>query len=137
MILAIITGSTSDEYVAITASRLAKQMKSEVNLLYVIEVERNLPIDMEVPAETEKGEVALSKIEEIMRRFKVKSKGEILQARFSGSAILSQSENIGADTIILAHSKKISDNLYDNVCEYVTGNTECDVIMCATKGNRL
>ena len=133
MILAIITGSTADEYVATTASRLAKQMKSEVNLLYVIEVDRKLPIDMEVPAETEKGEIALSKIEEVMSRFKVKSKGEILQARFSGSAILSQSENIGADTIILAHSKIISDNLYDNICEYVTDNTKCDVIMCSTK----
>ena len=133
MILAIITGSTADEYVATPASRLAKQMKSEVNLLYVIEVDRKLPIDMEVPAETEKGEIALSKIEEVMSRFKVKSKGEILQARFSGSAILSQSENIGADTIILAHSKNISDNLYDNICEYVTDNTKCDVIMCSTK----
>lgn len=133
MILAIITGSNADEYVATTASRLAKQMKSEVNLLYVIEVDRKLPIDMEVPAETEKGEIALSKIEEVMSRFKVKSKGEILQARFSGSAILSQSENIGADTIILAHSKNISDNLYDNICEYVTDNTKCDVIMCSTK----
>ncbi|MDP6772294.1 MAG: universal stress protein, partial [Anaerolineales bacterium] len=80
MILAIITGSTADEYVATTASRLAKQMKCEVNLLYVIEVDRKYPIDMEVPAETEKGEKALSKIEKIVGNFKVKSKGEILQA---------------------------------------------------------
>jgi len=133
MILAIINGSNADEFVATTASRIAKQRKSEVNLLYVIEVDRKYPIDMEVPTETEKGEKALFKIEEIVRKFKVKSKGEILQARFSGSAILSQSENIGADTIILAHSKKFSDNLYDNVGEYVTGNTKCDVIMCAAK----
>ena len=49
MILAVITGSTSDEYVTATASRLAKQMKFPVNLLYVIEVERNYPIDMEIP----------------------------------------------------------------------------------------
>ncbi|SVB01084.1 uncharacterized protein METZ01_LOCUS153938, partial [marine metagenome] len=44
MILAVITGSNSDEYVAATASRLAKQMKFPVNLLYVIEVDRNHPI---------------------------------------------------------------------------------------------
>jgi nucleotide-binding universal stress UspA family protein len=131
MILAIITGSTADQYVATTASRLAKQMKTELSLLYVIEVPRNYPIDMEVPIETEKGEKALSNIEEIVNRFKIKSKGEILQARFSGSAILSQSENIGADTIILAYSKKISDNLYDNVWEYVTEYSKCDVVMCS------
>ena len=131
MILAIITGSTADEYVATTASRLAKQMKSELSLLYVIEVDRNHPIDMEVPVETEKGEKALSNIEEIVSRFKIKSKGEILQARFAGSAILSQSENIAADTIILGHNKRISGNLYDNVCEYVTDNSKCDVLMCA------
>lgn len=131
MILAIITGSTVDQYVATTASRLAKQMKTELSLLYVIEVPRNYPIDMEVPIETEKGEKALSNIEEIVNRFKIKSKGEILQARFSGSAILSQSENIGADTIILGYSKKISDNLYDNVWEYVTENSKCDVVMCS------
>ena len=131
MILAIITGSTADQYVATTASRLAKQMKTELSLLYVIEVPRNYPIDMEVPIETEKGEKALSNIEEIVNRFKIKSKGEILQARFSGSAILSQSENIGADTIILAYSKKISNNLYDNVWEYVTEYSKCDVLMCS------
>ena len=131
MILAIITGSTADQYVATTASRLAKQMKTELSLLYVIEVPRNYPIDMEVPIETEKGEKALSNIEEIVNRFKIKSKGEILQARFSGSAILSQSENIGADTIILGYSKKISDNLYDNVWEYVTEYSKCDVVMCS------
>ena len=131
MILAIITGSTADQYVATTASRLAKQMKTELSLLYVIEVPRNYPIDMEVPIETEKGEKALSDIEEIVNRFKIKSKGEILQARFSGSAILSQSENIGADTIILGDSKKISDNLYDNVWEYVTEYSKCDVVMCS------
>jgi nucleotide-binding universal stress UspA family protein len=131
MILAIITGSTADQYVATTASRLAKQMKTELSLLYVIEVPRNYPIDMEVPIETEKGEKALSNIEEIVNRFKIKSKGEILQARFSGSAILSQSENIGADTIILAYSKKISNNLYDNVWEYVTEYSKCDVVMCS------
>ena len=131
MILAIITGSTADQYVATTASRLAKQMKTELSLLYVIEVPRNYPIDMEVPIETDKGEKALSDIEEIVNRFKIKSKGEILQARFSGSAILSQSENIGADTIILGYSKKISDNLYDNVWEYVTEYSKCDVVMCS------
>ena len=131
MILAIITGSTADQYVATTASRLAKQMKTELSLLYVIEVPRNYPIDMEVPIETEIGEKALSNIEEIVNRFKIKSKGEILQARFSGSAILSQSENIGADTIILGYSKKISDNLYDNVWEYVTEYSKCDVVMCS------
>ncbi|HCE76100.1 MAG TPA: hypothetical protein DEP04_05675 [Dehalococcoidia bacterium] len=131
MILAIITGSTADQYVATTGSRLAKQMKTELSLLYVIEVPRNYPIDMEVPIETEKGEKALSDIEEIVNRFKIKSKGEILQARFSGSAILSQSENIGADTIILGYSKKISDNLYDNVWEYVTEYSKCDVVMCS------
>ena len=130
MILAVITGSNSDEYVAATASRLAKQMKFPVNLLYVIEVERNYPIDMELPKDTEKGEKALSQTEKIVSEFKVKSKGEILQARFSGSAIISQSENIQAKLIVLAHKEQNSNNLYDNICGYVSSNAKCDVIMC-------
>ncbi|PZC43392.1 MAG: Universal stress protein family protein [Chloroflexi bacterium] len=136
MILAIITGSTSDEYVATTASRLAKQTKLPINLLYVIEVDRNYPIDMEIPEDTEKGEKALFQIEKITSKFKVKSKGEILQARFSGSAIISQSENIQAKLIVLAHKKQKSNNLYDNICEYVTDNAKCDVIMCANLGKQ-
>ena len=134
MILAVITGSNSDEYVAATASRLAKQMKFPVNLLYVIEVDRNHPIDMEVPKDTEKGEKALTQTEKIVSEFKVKSKGEILQARFSGSAIISQSENIQAKLIVLAHKEQNSNNLYDNICQYVAGNAKCDVIMCANTG---
>ena len=134
MILAVITGSNSDEYVAATASRLAKQMKFPVNLLYVIEVERNYPIDMEIPKDTEKGEKALSQTEKIVSEFKVKSKGEILQARFSGSAIISQSENIQAKLIVLAHKEQNSNNLYDNICGYVSSNAKCDVIMCVNPG---
>ena len=134
MILAIITGSASDEYVATTSSRLAKQMKFPINLLYVIEVNRNHPIDMEIPKDTEKGEKALSQMEKIVSKFKVKSKGEILQARFSGSAIISQSENIQAKLIVLAHKEQDSNNLYDNICQYVAGNAKCDVIMCANTG---
>ena len=134
MILAVITGTNSDEYVAATASRLAKQMKFPVNLLYVIEVERNYPIDMELPKDTEKGEKALSQTEKIVSEFKVKSKGEILQARFSGSAIISQSENIQAKLIVLAHKEQNSNNLYDNICGYVSSNAKCDVIMCVNPG---
>ena len=134
MILAVITGSNSDEYVAATASRLAKQMKFPVNLLYVIEVDRNYPIDMEVPKDTEKGEKALTQTEKIVSEFKVKSKGEILQARFSGSAIISQSENIQAKLIVLAHKEQNSNNLYDNICGYVSSNAKCDVIMCVNPG---
>ena len=135
MILAVITGSNSDEYVAATASRLAKQMKFPVNLLYVIEVDRNYPIDMEVPKDTEKGEKALSQTENIVSEFKVKSKGEILQARFSGSAIISQSENIQAKLIVLAHREQHSNNLYDDISGYVSSNAKCDVIMCVNSGN--
>lgn len=131
MILAIITSSTNDEQVVVTASQLAKQMKSPLNLLYVIEVDRKYPIDMEVPMETEKGEKILSWVEEIAGKHKVKSKGEILQARFAGSAILSQAENINADIIVLEHAKSFSDNLYNNISEYVAGNARCAVIMCA------
>ena len=134
MILAIITGSASDEYVATTASRLARQMKFPINLLYVIEVNRNHPIDIEIPKDTEKCEKALSQMEKIVSKFKVKSKGEILQARFSGSAIISQSENIQAKLIVLAHKEQDSNNLYDNICQYVAGNAKCDVIMCANTG---
>ena len=134
MILAVITGSNSDEYVAATASRLAKQMKFPVNLLYVIEVDRNYPIDMEVPKDTEKGEKALSQTEKIVSEFKVKLRGEILQARFSGSAIISQSENIQAKLIVLAHKEQNSNNLYDNICGYVSSNAKCDVIMCVNPG---
>ena len=134
MILAVITGSNSDEYVAATASRLAKQKKFPVNLLYVIEVDRNHPIDMEVPKDTEKGEKALTQTEKIVSEFKVKSKGEILQARFSGSAIISQSENIQAKLIVLAHKEQNSNNLYDNICGYVSSNAKCDVIMCVNPG---
>ena len=131
MILAIITSSTNDEQVVVTASQLAKQMKSPLNLLYVIEVDRKYPIDMEVPMETEKGEKILSWVEEIAGKHKVKSKGEILQARFAGSAILSQAENINADIIVLEHAKSFSDNLYNNISEYVADNARCAVIMCA------
>jgi len=85
---------------------------------------------MEIPQDTEKGEKTLFQMEKIVSKFKVKSKGEILQARFSGSAIISQSENIQASLIVLEYKEQNSNNLYDNICGYVAGNAKCDVIMC-------
>jgi nucleotide-binding universal stress UspA family protein len=84
------------------ALRLARSEKhSQVYAIFVVEVDRRLPLDVELPEETERGERCLAEAEEAARRYKLQCNGDILQARDAGHAVVDEAVTIGVDAIVL------------------------------------
>ena len=115
------------------AFRIAKSEKnSRVYAVYVVEVERRLSVDAEMPEVSEEGERSMAEAEEMARRSKLKCEGDILQARDAGHAIVDQAVERGVHAIVLgvARGGRESNALdLGKTAEYVLRHAPCEVIV--------
>ncbi len=100
-ILVAVNGSALDEEIVDFACYQAKRSKSRVYAVYVIEVKRELPLEVDLPDEVEKGELVLGKAEEVAARWKQELESEVLQARDAGTAIVEEAERRGVELVVL------------------------------------
>ncbi len=116
-----------------TAFRLAKSEKnSRVHAIYVVVVDRRMPLDVDLPKESERGEHCLAEAETMARRHTVKAQGDILQARDAGHAIVDEALELGADAIVLgvARSGREAQALdLGKTSEYILRHAPCEVIL--------
>lgn len=117
------------------ACSLAKQSKGRVHAFYVIEVSRRLPIDAEVPIETEKGEAALSSIEKMSKGQKCTLDAELVQARQAGPTIVKEAKNRNADLIVMSIGEKNRTGEFrlGTTTSHVMQNAHCPVLLWKTK----
>ena len=132
MILAALNGSDTDGDVAATACHISMGSKSRITLMFVIEIPREYPIDIELAQMTSKAEETLDKMDKLCRKMKVKPNTVIVQARSTGTAIVAHSREQTAETIILGIDKMATNNIHtisDDVA-YVLENANCKVVAC-------
>jgi nucleotide-binding universal stress UspA family protein len=113
------------------ACSFAREAKSKIYALYVIEVERDLPVDAEITGELGKGEEILQEIETVSREEKCAVIAEILQARQAGLAIVHESLERDVDLIVLGVSLPdagVSFKIGKNT-QYILKNANCPVIL--------
>src|SRR5438132_816114 len=89
-ILVPVEGTQTDNESIVLACSLAKRDKSEILLLYVIEVRRNLPIDAEMSKEIEDGEGVLDRVQRFADKIGCRVQTDLLQAREAGAAIVNE-----------------------------------------------
>jgi len=89
------------EAVALACSA-AKRNRGKVYVVYVIEVPRALPLDADLSVEAAKGEVILELAEKRAQEQDFQVKGELLQARDAGHAIVDEAIERSVDGVILA-----------------------------------
>jgi nucleotide-binding universal stress UspA family protein len=110
---------------------LARDAKSKLYAIYVIEVKRELPVDAEVTGEVLKGEDILSEIEALSSEEKSAVSAEILQAREAGPAVIHEAVERGIDLIIMGLPAKTTNSTFhlgDNV-SYILKNATCPVLL--------
>jgi len=83
------------------ACTLAKVRKGKVYVVHVIEVLRSLPLNAEMEAEARRGEQLIRRAEEIADQLGVSIRGQLLQAREAGQAIVDEARDRAVDAIIL------------------------------------
>ena len=130
-VLVTVTGNQSDEEVVRLACGMVDPKKGRLHILYVIEVERGLPVDAEIGPATAKGEEVLKHVEEVAKAYKCPTDAELVQARQAGSAVVQEAVEKSVDTIVLGIPYRKSHGSFSmgDTVPYVLKNAPCRVIV--------
>ncbi len=128
-ILVAVNGSSLDEEIVDFACYQAKRTKARLYAVYVIEVKRELPLEVDLPEEVEKGEAVLQKAEEVAGRWKQEVETEVLQARDAGTAIVEEADRRDVDLLVvgLRYRKKFDQFQVGTTVSHVVKNASCRV----------
>ena len=128
-ILVPVSGITANEEALRLACQLARQDKAKVLAAYVIEVQRNLPLDSENSDKVQQGETILEQAEKIAKTAKGSIETELLQARTAGSALVNEATERGVDLIIVGvpYRKPLGDFQLGTTTMYILKNAPCRV----------
>ena len=132
-ILVPVEGSEADEDAVRLACQVARSDKATVVVVYVIEVQRNLPLDAEDAPQLEYADSVLRRAEGLARDCGRRIETEVLQARVAGSVIVSEAVDRGVDLIILGlpHRRPLGANTpLGSTASYVLANATCPVWLC-------
>lgn len=127
--LVAVDGSPSSYNALAVACDIARRSKATVSVLHVIEVPRSLPIDADLGPEVERGEMILTRAEEVADEHDVQLEGELLQARQAGHAVVDEAIDVGADAIIvgLEYHRPYGRFQLGRLPQYVLENAPCEV----------
>ena len=130
-VLVPVSGESCDEEMVRLACELLESSRSKVHILYVIEVERGLPVDAEVTPAVAKGEQVLKDMEAVARNYKCQMDAELLQARKAGTAVVQEAVDKGVDAIVVGTTYKHQFGSYSlgESIPYILKNAPCRVIV--------
>ena len=131
-ILVSVKGTKADEETIRLACSLAKKNKSKVYVVYVIEVERSLPLDAELEPEIKKGEELLNHAERLAEEQDCEVETELLQAREVGPALVDEAIERGINMIIIGmeYKQRFGEFSLGSTVPYVLKNAPCRVLVC-------
>ena len=130
-VLAAVRGESCDAEVVRLACQLLGSNKAKLHLLYVIEVDRGLPVDAEIAAATAKAESVLQSMEGVAKAQKFKTDGELVQARDIGSAVVREAFDKNVDAVVLGipYKERYGAFSLGKTVPYVLKNAPCRVIL--------
>ena len=133
MLLAVLNGTDTDELIIETSCNISRQTKKSITAIYVILIPRDKPVDQEIQSSTITGERVLQDAEILAEKLKIKIKGQILQARSKGIAVVNYAKQENVDILITGIDRKpsISTSALDSDSEYILLNSTFKVITCS------
>lgn len=131
-ILVPVSGGRTDEETIALACTVARRTKGKVYALYIIEVQRTLPLDADLPSENQRGERVLEQAERIARSNDYAVATDLLQVREIGPAIVDEAVERGVDLIIMGmeYTKHFGEFSLGQTTPYVLRNASCRVWVC-------
>jgi len=130
-ILVPVSGTEADEETIKLACRLAKADKAKIWAVYVIPIERALPLDAEIESEVQKAEGILDRIEVIARGQNYSIETDLLQAREVGPTIVDEAIEREIDLIIMGitYKRHFGQFSLGSAVPHVLKNAPCRVIL--------
>ena len=134
-ILVPIAGDDLDAHLLNYVCKIAKKQYAVITMIYVVEVDQSLPLDMDLPVDVTRGEGVLQRAQgAVMQDLDVKSCSittDLLQARLAGPAIVDEAVMQEADAIIMSArvSKRLGKRTIGDTVDYVLKNAPCEVVI--------
>lgn len=128
-ILVPVKGDQAGEDAFRLACELSRDTKARLYALYVIEVQQELPIDID--ADTTQGEAILSRIEALSREEKYPVDATYIQARHAGPAIVQEVMERGIELMVLGvpYKRRFGQFTIGATTLFVLKNVPCPVIL--------
>ena len=130
-ILVPVIGTEADDEAIRLACRLGKRDKGKIWAVYVITVERTLPLDAEIGPDVRKAEGILDHAESIAEEEDYELETDLLQAREAGPTIIDEAVEREIDLILMGVKYKMRFGQFSlgNVVPYVLKNAPCRVML--------
>jgi len=130
-ILVPISGNSADEEAMKVACKLAEKSKAKVYVVYIIEVERSLPLDAQVDSEVEKAEEVLTHAEDVAADIGYDIETDLLQAREAGPGIVDEAMEREVDLIVMGvgYKKHLGEFDLGQTIPYVLKEAPCQVLL--------
>jgi len=131
-ILVPVDGSEASLEAIGLACRLARKRKGCVYAIYVIEVDRTLPLDAELIEEAIAGEAILQSAREAAKKWDFPVTVEMLQAREAAQAITSEAIERQVDAVIMGieHERPFGEFQLQRTAVQVLKHAPCQVWIC-------
>ena len=136
-ILVPVNGNPTDDDAVSLACEIGRRSKASVYAIYVIEVKRTLPLDVDLPPEAAKGDTVLGRAERVAEEFAIDLETEILQARDVGTAIVDEALERDIDLIVMGigYKRKFGEFDLGHTAPYVLKNAPCRVWLARAAPN--
>ncbi len=130
-VLVSVAGNDSDEEAVKLACGMLNSNKGRLHILYIIEVERTLPVDAEIPLATARGDAVLQQMEKVARTFNLRPQAELLQSRQAGYAVVQEAVDKDVDVIVMAvpYQTRYGEFSLGTTIPYVFEHAPCQVIL--------
>ena len=131
-ILVAASGNGADDEAVKLACNLAKKSKASVYVVYVIEVNRSLPLDAVIESEIVRAEEVLTRAEDIAADRDYEVETDLIQAREAGPAIVDEAMERDADLIVMGLTYKLRFGVFSlgSAIPHVLKEAPCRVLLC-------
>lgn len=130
-ILVPVIGTKINEEAIKLACWLAKKDKGKIWAVYVITVNRALPLEAEIKSEVSKAESVLDHAESVAEEQDYEIETDVLQAREPGAAIVDEAVERDVDLILMGitYKRRFGQFSLGSVVPYVLRNAPCRVLL--------
>jgi nucleotide-binding universal stress UspA family protein len=130
-ILVPVNGGATDDEVIKLACQLANKGKVKMWAVYVLTVQRTLPLDAEIKPDVEKAERILDHVATVAEDEGFEIETDLLQSREAGPTIVDEAVERGADLILMGvvYKRRFGQFNLGSVVPYVLQNAPCQVIL--------
>ena len=130
-VIAVVTDDPSDINTVTRAANIVREDRGHLYVIYVIKVQRSLPLDAEIEDQIVRGEQVLHRSERLTRLARGDIDSQLLQARDIGPAVVHEAVVRDADAIVIGTSYPTDYGPFSlgSDIPYILEHAPCDVIL--------